>query len=61
MRLATFTLILLVSSCALRNGNGLIGDKASSPSCYVVEGNRIVFHDYRSKVCSFRTGRIGID
>jgi len=55
----TFCLLLLLSTCAVRNGNGLIGNEASSPSCYIVEGNRVVFHDYRSKICSFRTGRIG--
>lgn len=58
--LLAVSLVLAISGCGtIRDGNGLIGDKAAAPSCYIVKDNRTVFYDYRSKECSYRTGRVG--
>jgi hypothetical protein len=46
-------LAVLLSGCvpALRNGNGLIGNRQSCPSYAVQKGNVIVFHDVKGDGC----------
>lgn len=44
-------LALALFGCALRNGNGLIGNKQSCPAYHVKRGNVIEFHDIRGDGC----------
>lgn len=47
-------LAAFLSGCntALRNGNGLIGNKASAPACWIETPHGIKFYDLRDKECS---------